>query len=406
MPFSRTDVRNGVEQPWKTLYPPRFSDISGKQETVSEGHKWPPPKGKVTGDRGGPFFTTKSYVGYLTGIRSNLYSDPGFDQHHFYGDVLAFGLDELPLPFPPSAHSSEDDMNQAGAEAIARCSPYNSVTEASTFLSEALKEGLPSLPGVNLWEKRTRAYLGVADEFLNTVFGWLPLVSDIKDTVTAARHASEVLKQFVRDNGRDVRRTYYFPKDEQVEESVVPGIWNATFPGAQLFRAPAFAGVVTRRRVTTRKKWFSGCFTYHIPADSDSLQAMLGYGSQADKLLGTTLDPQTLWELTPWSWTIDWFSNASEVITNFQNFEIGGLVMRYGYMMEESIVEDTYTMSGGSGLFSQGKEFPLSLVSPVTLITKTKQRIPANPYGFGISWESLSTLQYAILTALGITKSR
>jgi hypothetical protein len=38
--------------------------------------------------------------------------------------------------------------------------------------------------------------------------------------------------------------------------------------------------------------------------------------------------------------------------------------------------------------------------------TTVKQRLPATPFGFGLTFDGLSTKQKAILTALGITRVR
>jgi len=86
--------------------------------------------------------------------------------------------------------------------------------------------------------------------------------------------------------------------------------------------------------VKETKKWFEGCFTYGLPSSSDNWRKALGFGSDADQLFGIALSPSILWELTPWSWAVDWFSNAGQVINNVTNFGLAGLVLRYGYIME------------------------------------------------------------------------
>jgi len=48
---------------------------------------------------------------------------------------------------------------------------------------------------------------------------------------------------------------------------------------------------------------------------------------------------------------------------------------------------------------------PYPAVAPVTVRTTVKKRIKANPFGFGISWDGLSTTQQAIAAALGITRA-
>jgi len=127
---------------------------------------------------------------------------------------------------------------------------------------------------------------------------------------------------------------------------------------------------------------------------------MIGAGSEAEKLLGLPLTPDVVWELTPWSWAIDWFSNAGSVISNVSAFKLGGLVMRYGYIMEETTITDTYSMASAGFLDDTGP------VPPSTITYTVKRRREANPFGFGLSWDGLSPSQMLITAALGITRLR
>jgi hypothetical protein len=128
---------------------------------------------------------------------------------------------------------------------------------------------------------------------------------------------------------------------------------------------------------------------------------MKSAADRANYLLGTTLTPDVLWELTPWSWAVDWFSNAGEVVNNFTNMSVNGLVMRYGYMMEEKTSTKTYILDrcALNGLSN-------SAPPPSSVTMTSKVRAPANPFGFGLSWEGLSPQQLLITAALGITHLR
>jgi len=126
---------------------------------------------------------------------------------------------------------------------------------------------------------------------------------------------------------------------------------------------------------------------------------MVRYALEARKLTGLSLDPDTLWNLAPWSWAVDWFSNTGDVISNLTDRGLYGLVMRYGYVMEHTITTDTYTLVQPSSPTAKKM-----LGSPLRVITETKQRRGANPYGFGVSWDGLSPFQGSILAALGISR--
>jgi len=77
-----------------------------------------------------------------------------------------------------------------------------------------------------------------------------------------------------------------------------------------------------------------------------------------------------------------------------------GLVLKYGYIMEHSIVSDSYSFSGPTG-FKTSDVHPLV----VKLVTETKIRRKATPFGFGLTLGGLSSTQKAIMAALGMSRA-
>jgi len=73
--------------------------------------------------------------------------------------------------------------------------------------------------------------------------------------------------------------------------------------------------------------------------------------------------------------------------------------MRYGYIMEHSLVRDEIVFAGSTGLQSSGSLPPI-----VTLLAESKVRQAATPFGFGLLLSNFSTRQKAIMAALGLTK--
>jgi hypothetical protein len=118
-------------------------------------------------------------------------------------------------------------------------------------------------------------------------------------------------------------------------------------------------------------------------------------------LLGARLTPTALWNLAPWSWLVDWFSNASEVLQNFDAWMIDSQVLCYAYIMEHTLSTYTYTHIGNHSFHDASVRAP-----QVTLVSETKTRQRATPYGFGLTWDGLSNLQKSILGALGLTRWR
>ncbi len=170
---------------------------------------------------------------------------------------------------------------------------------------------------------------------------------------------------------------------------VLPGIWqgdNNTFD----------------MRITekvTRRHWFSGSFTYHADVDPDVLRTWKGHIQRLQKLYGVKITPDVIWNLAPWSWAVDWFTNTGDVITNISRFSDDSLVMPYGYMMETSIREVTYDMLD---VTPTGYHIP-HLTQ--TFTTTVKVRRQATPYGFGINLADLTARQLAIIAALGLSRA-
>ncbi len=382
--------------------------IAGTQKTVSSGHPYTQlRKKKLVGDIGGDFFTSRTYVvehsNYTRSIVTKRTTTPQ-NTIVYSGPILP--MHPVNFSYPAPLTSSDDDLDEKGATAIARCKPTNSVADASTFLGELLKDGLPHMLGAAIHGGSVSRPRNWAEEFLNLEFGLLPIYNDGKKFVKAVSNADKVLTQFERDAGKVVRRTYNFPIERtRTEQRVLDPLRNYPyFPGdgSPLWRdlTPGLVlGNAVRIDEKIQTRWFSGAFTYHLPTGTDSRSEMSKYALLVNKLLGTNVTPELLWNLAPWSWAADWFSNTGDVLSNLSDWSTYGLVLRYGYIMEHTISKSTYTWSGNSGL--RGGVLP----APVTLVNETKVRRRANPFGFGVSWDGLSPLQLAITAALGLTRS-
>jgi hypothetical protein len=222
----------------------------------------------------------------------------------------------------------------------------------------------------------------------------------VEKFASGVMRADELLAQYERDSGRVVRRLYRFPSKKSVETTTirtnVPAALVARQPGLE---DPTNFGDVIRTRETVRHQWFSGAFTYYLPSGYNSRKKMERYALLANRILGVSLTPDVLWNLAPWSWAVDWFTNTGDVVSNLSDWAEHGLVMRYGYLMEHTIVTDAYAITKGGHVGLTGG------VANLTLVTETKVRKRANPFGFGVSWEGLSPYQVSIAAALGLSRS-
>lgn len=375
-------------------------DLSGTQKTVSEGHPIS-QLGKTDEDLGGDFFTYKSEVAHVSHPHINTVG-PGFGTWRFEGCVVPTGtapLKEHELNLTPVT-----TLQALGTTAVSRCSPVNSHAELLTAVSETFKDGIP-VPGSQLWKERTSIAKGAGSEYLNAQFGWIPLLNDIRETTSAMKNAAKLIDQFQRDAGRNVRRRYEFPKETRTEVVTDTGVipyasGYLRSAGGQLPNYFYYNGDESGRfqhiRETERKVWFSGAFTYHMPASDTQVGAIVRAIQEWDYLFGGVPTPDVIWNLTPWSWATDWVANTGDLLTNVSNAMLYGQVMRYGYLMEKTTIKDRRFLDLTS--FSGGKRIE-SVVK-----TTVKRRIRANPFGFGVTYDGLDAYQMSILAALGITR--
>jgi hypothetical protein len=392
--------------------------LQGTQETTSENHPDWSTSSASGEDVGGHFITKRQYalcpVGQAHIDTGWVNPDINYERRYVYDGPIM--LDEVAIPsktpFPPYANSSDAALDAFGTTAIARCAPTQPTANLATALLEVYREGLPKMIGKDLWQENTQKAMDLkrnassaSGEFLNVEFGWLPLVADVQDFVKAVRTMDKRLLQFVRDNGKPVRRRFEFPPESSVSETVVTAnaVPRLGSNGANYLNFTATPRPqVLRRRETTINRWFSGAFVYHLK-DTYIREIYAGHVDKFQiyrKIFGTDLTPEVIWELAPWSWAVDWFSNVGDVISNASMWSSNGLVLKYGYIMEHSVVRDTYTFVGPTHIRGGSTARP----PDIYLHSEVKMRRRATPFGFGLSMGGLTTLQKSILAAVGLSR--
>jgi hypothetical protein len=393
--FSLSYPRVFDKKTGETRQPAGSRTWEGRQITASEGHK----RGPNGYREGGPFYSVR-IVPRINTTNVSLSYDQSSKVNWSYSGPICVPL--VPEKLGGFSIPSRDDkyLDPYGATAIRIIDPTNANADLGIALGEIARDGI-SIPGVQGWRRRTEAAKAAGSEYLSAVFGWMPLVSDIKDTGDSIKSGNHILRGYRDNAGRNVRREFEFDDETSEEETVVSTNARAMVAGGSVnaFGNPSIAGTLTRRRFKTVRRWFSGAFTYASP-DTPMIGKMLGVDSDIDKLFGLSLTPDIVWELTPWSWAFDWVSNAGDVIHNVTSFELGGLVMRYGFIMEETSIVDTYSLSNAALRGYNGS------VPDSTITYTVKRRREANPFGFGLSWDGLSPSQLLITAALGITRLR
>jgi hypothetical protein len=244
---------------------------------------------------------------------------------------------------------------------------------------------LPAIPG------RTGTASG---EFLNYQFGVAPTASDLSGLRKSAQTAEEKLSQLERDSGKLIRRRYDYEAEstrEVVGTSDGQFLWLAGGVPTSVYLQQG--GKLTHEKLTSKRAWFSGAFTYHLPPKGEWRRKI----AELDYLYGVKPGIDTAWNLVPFSWLADWQSNMGDVASNIDAFAQDGLVMKYGYLMCEQTTVHRVTLENVVCL--DGVWQPLKTTAEI--VATTQQRSGANPFGFGVDPTSLTGRQTAILAALG-----
>jgi len=330
----------------------------------------------------------------------------------FYMNPAIFGgTTVVPYPSIPAVN-----LDGYGSKAIAATIPTSPAASLASFTGEFARDGVPeiigSIAGLSRGFKDLARNSG--KEFLNLQFGWVPFLSDITKLLESVINSRKIIDQFLRDSDQWVRRRYDFPSTRtttqigSTKQSGQPFYLNGTGgPYSSIFAEnydqPTSALVpVTRLTTVTRtvseRYWFSGAYSYHVSSTEDFIGKLRTYEQLANKLLGTRITPETLWELAPWSWLTDWWVDISSFTGNAVAFESDRLVLRYGYLMRTYKVSITQTVHQPNFQFWKPAELS------TTWSTTRKERFRSTPYGFGLNPSSFSTRRWAVLGSLGMTK--
>ncbi|DAD50465.1 TPA_asm: maturation protein [ssRNA phage Gephyllon.1_19] len=318
----------------------------------------------------------------------------------FDGPLIPYGFTSI-MSMPTQ---KAIDVASFGPRAIAATVPTKSVASLAQFLGE-LHEGLPKLIGSSVLASRAQKFRSYGSEYLNVQFGWLPFVNDLRNMLKAVVRSDQILKQYARDSGKMVRRKFAFPPIIETSDFDITknqGYWaNASDLGPEFFKDDSLykSKTLTRTSTSIQKYRFSGAYSYFLAGEDTLLHQIERHAQEANKLLGIKLTPDVLWELAPWSWLSDWVFNLGLNIGNASKLGQDGLVVRYGYLMRDSLMRNMYSAHWDS-FYSLP---PITL--HVILENHRKESVRSSPYGFGLNPNSFTERQWSILAALGMTKA-
>lgn len=303
---------------------------------------------------------------------------------------------------PTGLVNSVGDISSYGATGWKKFRPGNPTADLGVFLGE-LKDVPRMLQGAarffhEMWRgmggHRGFTPRSLADHWLNTQFGWMPFISDVRKFYQTYVTLSDRLERIKRQNGKWVRRAGTVLLDSssmEVGESNTVGKLAPTLP-SYFYTSTSAPGSYNTMLEYNRHVWFEGRFRYYIPdigTPEWERRAIIN-------LFGLTPCPSLLWELTPWSWLVDWFSNVGDVIANMSTGWAENLAAKYAFVMGTTdyrgICQTTANLKSGV------------LHDTSTYTVQFKHRVGASPFGFGLTDTDFSIRQWSILSALGLSR--
>jgi hypothetical protein len=242
--------------------------------------------------------------------------------------------------------------------------------------------------------------------YLAMEFGWIPLLGEIRKFIEAQKKGQDRLAQLIRDNGRPIRRTARIDAELRIDDSG-PGSTYASGSGANIspsFVTQCYGPGPSFRRVKTqymRKTWAEGCFRYHLPPGP---RTVAWKKKMLRRLMGARVTPDVVYNLMPWSWLADYFTDLGQFIKATSPGVADRLAADYAYVMRTEVYTSTRE---ASGMF-QGSKVANAVLKTATTSSKSERiekfRSKASPFGWGVNQNSLTPKQWAILGALGLSK--
>lgn len=348
-------------------------------------------------------------------------------------------------PFTPAEESyrpyTSGDIVKLQQDLITGLNPFRSNNSASTALLELLKGDLPRAFGNLTRFSSEMRYLHPSDRMklvdqmysetatppgatdLNIRFGWAPLVSDIKTLIEACIRLDSTLveknarrkrsKQFRKiDYYADIsgyyRASFGFPtfgtyKNVPHSEFVPPSVIGSTVYSSTNQTGPGVSYSFTAGK---GMEFLTQDIRYSFSARySNGVRTNPTLDQYAEKLvgfLGLEITPEVIYDLTPWTWLLDWFTSLGSCVKFLTDFGLRNNVVDFAYFTQH------VTTSRGRMLWNLSAQGVATTSGAIMVKEETKEiyREAASPLGFGVSWSTLTESQLGILAALGLIRKR
>lgn len=297
-----------------------------------------------------------------------------------------------PFPSTVMSHISSptDSVSGLGLELLVRTNPSRPVVTPLTLIQDLvdIPKQLRDVGRLIRTPKRLLSAREIANQNLAIQFGWLPLIKDVQDLIKLQKHIHRRMGEIERlYSGRGLYRRVDFGD----------GGSEATTKTTVLSSSSTKTYVSKIQRFTYVEKWGTVRWKpLYVPryhrTDAEIIKEIgrVCSGMTAEGLF------QGAWDLIPWTWLIDWFSNASDFLKAYSNtipaYPSHACIMRKRTTVGNFSKDPSSTcpLGGGEGL--------------ATLITK--ERFLGNSLLLNVSIPFISNRRLSILGSLFIQRFR
>lgn len=417
---------------------PSFDRSDMASKSVSTGLPAERIVSALTGDTGHEFQLDKTEL-FQSNVKAiGLEPNFGYTPQVGKNSLWQTWCDYSTRPFAPDEfnfRTGDAELRNKGREFIRATNPLKPKADLLVSVAELLREGFPrvishSILHPSLKKGRKLRLESIGSEYLNFVFGYKPIVSDIVKVYDTLQKIDNIVEQWIRDDKKSIRRQRKVMLPRKVisldEDRVsAPFSQDMYFPARNSGEPfhhvgsstnPTYGSYFSRRGqiIIEEEISFSAQFSYDLSKlrllrafgkegpMTESNAALREYlGLHAVGLAPTDASWVTVWNLIPFSWLVDWFTNIGELFDNFRAEQSAQLQMGWAYISTHAtrkVHYSTYIHGGGGD--------SMQIHQTVDARQKSIRRLKATPYGFDVSFEMLSANQTAILGALALANSK
>lgn len=285
------------------------------------------------------------------------------------------------------------------------------------FKQQLASEGL-LLTGAKGGKKAAKK---AAEAFLTYVFGVQPTLSDMVSAADAVLGVHRGIKNYLAGDKVSTRsqRTVVLNTAEQSGSTFVTqtsttamsvgggsvrliGDWLGSCKINSYAVQPSVSWSLTARRLLRQ----GATWEFFVPRPAQLPDRLNGYRRSAEALVGEGASPGTVYDLTPWTWLVDWFVDIGGLLHYQQAIADNQVAARSSWWSMYETIDASATWGLGYNLTGNMQMLSSHMyAATVAARLKTHKRRFGNPYNIAPSWD-FSSQQWSILSALGISKGR